>query len=91
MRRRRRHGEVPEYLATFREGDWPGRTWDIRFAFWREARRAYLEEHGSPADPIVLLRAESDVRRRHRGWRLLPFDRTPEELARLNMTGDPHG
>lgn len=83
MKRRARPGDLPEHLSTFRGDDWLGRTWDERFAFWREARRAYLDAHGWPGGPLAMLRDESDLQRRRHGWRLRPFDRTPEQLADL--------
>lgn len=87
MRRRRKSHEVPDHLATFAEADWPGRSWEDRFALWQQARRVYAEAQPWPGGPLAMLRDESDTRRRHRGQRLLAWDRTPEELAELNRTG----
>ena len=75
-------------LAVFNAADWPGRSAMDRFELWKEARRAYFEEHGWPGGALALLRGSSDVQCRLEGRPLLSWGRTPAELARLN--GEPY-
>jgi hypothetical protein len=84
LRRRHRDGDVPAHLRAFREHDWPGRTWEDRFRFWKEARRVYHEEHGWPGGPVRLIGEQSDVRRSHEGLPLWSWGRTGEELDRID-------
>ncbi len=55
---------MPPMLAGFSPPDWPGRTTADRFAMWREARRAWCEEHGWPGGPVEMVRGHREVRRR---------------------------
>ena len=84
MRRRRRKGDVPPMLATFTPADWPGRSIADKLAIWKEARSIHFETHGWPGGALALLQEASDVQRRIEGRRLLPWSRTPAELAALN-------
>ena len=84
MRRRRNDEAVPEHLERFIPADWPGHTWQVRFDFWREARRAHMDAHGWPGGPLELARGESDVRRRRDGQHLLSWGRTRAELVELD-------
>jgi hypothetical protein len=71
-------------LAVFTPADWPGRTVLDKLSLWKEARRVYFEEHGWPGGALALLQESSDVQRRLEGRPLLPWSRTPAELAALN-------
>ena len=71
-------------LATFVPEHWPGRTGEDRYSTWKQARRAWHEEHGWPAVRLLSYEASATHAAAAAGQTLLSWGRTPEELARLH-------
>jgi hypothetical protein len=66
-RRPVRSHDVPDDLVEFRPADWPGRTVEQQFSFWREARMTWASEHGWLGGAVDLIIGNYDARRRMTG------------------------